>query len=1746
MNSVRTTFQSALMAQAVYGSFSVDNGTTIYDQVSLNEALKDASKSDKAEFTLQQAANFTGVQGYILRSFTSDASTGFEAALFESRIEPGKFTLAIRGTAGLADIVGADIFGVVAQGQAAAQSLSLYRYYKRLITPQGAAVQYSQAEIEMLAAVTNRKYDGYGIEFLRTYRDFQQTSASLSKGLRNDSGLGRLSPDAMLDVTGHSLGGHLAQVFGALFFPERIDRIYTYNGAGLGGSVYRIGKKVLSDRSIDLSTKSTNIVAAEGLTLTAAAGYKFGPIQRLAIEEGVLTDNHSIANVTDSLALYALLGDLSPNMSVDNFNAIARAASNETRTSYEATLDAIRRIFLGGNVLPTQRSFRDDMAGRDELYKNIDEVQRNDGFNTFVAAGGHSNAIASLANAGNSAGLAADAANGVAYRYALKHLNPFALIGFDYTQYNQSGELDLHDSATGQGAISKEWLKDRAQFLTWKIQKNTNDIADDVAIRRKDNGAESYLYTDKTLKNSQGQDYSIRVTGGNGAQQINISFAGDQGDALSGGNYADRLYGAKGKDTLTGGEGNDYLEGGAEEDTLRGDAGDDTLIGGKGNDVLQGGGGNDLYVIRAGDGTDRILDHQGSNTVVYEDASGRRTVLGVTAFAVAGLANTWSGHLSSGGTVSLTQNSPLTATLPDGTQIILDGYEDGDFGIHLQTPNQDSPVFTREILGDLVPVEFGEPVHHYEYDDLGNVIAAPGEFGEGSEDHLWGSEGNDLIATGSGADTVIARGGDDRIVASGPHDYLDGGDGDDLIEGGMDSMAADNHSQEMLVGGRGDDRLYANREAELSEGIIAGPPFDEFLRVNGTVLISGDGDDIAVGTDFWDVLYGGMGKDVLAGGGDNDTLSGDKDVELIVINPNYAGAQRSRIAEYPIVLDIAGGDDDILFGGNGDDWVYGNGGDDWMSGGEGHDNLIGGLGSDTLFGDGGSDYLSAASRLFDSAPSDYDVLDGGDGHDGLYGGAGFNLMFGGAGNDSFQNGTGYTFAYGGEGDDEFSGFGSGYSEIYGEAGNDILRAVRCASYLDGGDGADLLVGGDGADVLIGGAGNDIFEAFRNDVLEGGAGDDVFKFRLGGGTNTLIDTEGDNQIALYSFEISNWVPQEISRESIQLGFAEEQYRISYGDRGDRILLGADEFASLQGLTLRHLSGYEYVQPEDEDADAIQVEVFTDDFVLFSDLDLQRLGSDGDDYLDGDAAFKTTLDGKAGDDFLLGTSASDTLIGGSGNDLLLGGAGDDSYLFGPGSGHDVVSDVDATPNNIDTVVLGEGITPGDVSVLRSAGRLTLAFAGSADRLDLQWQPEEGEMIERVQFADGTLWDGNRLESQAVPDPQADAGDGLDVSGGVAAGDGGSAGTSAGGGGNQSGEAGAASTGAAAPPESVATAPRPDSNPVTTEGDSAPALAASVAGEVSLAPAAPPQSDTGFASASSPPVESGGSVAAPASLDKALASSAPTLAQTERASATSTAAEPRLGATSPTAAGSGLSPSHAESGEGGEARGQTAAPMPAAQETFAAALRQLAATEATAATAQSRASARPIDSFDAPYAPAQPASAPSAASTVPATQASQPSLQTWLDNWLGPSARAGAGSSAGSNGGNSGSVRDAVNSLPPASAGQPASVEDSAPPNPSNDTPDSQPTETLTPEQITQRYEDIERWLAANPGIEQGIAGASGSLPQRNLFASLSGGYTRDAGTISMPRFGETPGMNAIAGNTLQPLRGIKEGYTLLGVV
>ncbi|MBN1956658.1 MAG: hypothetical protein JXQ81_06655 [Desulfuromonadales bacterium] len=114
-------------------------------------------------------------------------------------------------------------------------------------------------------------------------------------------------------VTGHSLGGFLAQALAAQFDSD-VSAAYTYNAPGfsVGGSVTNIGTELLDIFGIVDATvpndKIFNVRALEGISATAGLGQMLGSIQVVSIENQSpnLIANHYIAPLVDSLAVHDL------------------------------------------------------------------------------------------------------------------------------------------------------------------------------------------------------------------------------------------------------------------------------------------------------------------------------------------------------------------------------------------------------------------------------------------------------------------------------------------------------------------------------------------------------------------------------------------------------------------------------------------------------------------------------------------------------------------------------------------------------------------------------------------------------------------------------------------------------------------------------------------------------------------------------------------------------------------------------------------------------------------------------------------------------------------------------------------------------------------------------------------------------------------------------------------------------------------------------------------------------------------------------------------------------------------------------------------------------------------------------------------------------------------------------------------------------------------------------------------------
>ena len=486
-------------------------------------------------------------------------------------------------------------------------------------------------------------------------------------------------------------------------------------------------------------------------------------------------NTHSLTLITDSLALQILFKEIDPNISTGTITAIVQASSassastltqNAEGDTLEKALDPLRKIFLGPTpnpqTLPSSNapgSFG-NLANRTTFYEGIAAVKTALAGATvtiepFIEPNAQGNAVIRLAPSEVNAAALENTDRGLAFRYALKALNPFAVIDADYQVlgHASNGALTLFDPATGFGELTEQYLTDRAAFLEAKIELNlVNDQTSGDTIHYKD---------------FVGMGYEI-PTGSILTTDQEFLFGSDDLDPLTGGSKDDHLYGGGGDDVLTGLGGDDYLQGDA---------------------------GNDTYIYNAGDGFDTILDTGGDGSILVD---------GVT---LAG------GAQYGDRRVHRDDNGHLYVQVADKTLLI-----DGRMLVNNYTPSETTGALSLnmaravadvnphtvfpDLVGDLAPLD-GDPTHqqpdgavHAWTDALGNLLV--GAPSPNRADTLYDSAGNDRLIGGGGDDHLYAtRGGDDVLDAGAGRDYADGGDGHDVIYGGAD----------WLFGGLGDDVL---------------------------------------------------------------------------------------------------------------------------------------------------------------------------------------------------------------------------------------------------------------------------------------------------------------------------------------------------------------------------------------------------------------------------------------------------------------------------------------------------------------------------------------------------------------------------------------------------------------------------------------------------------------------------------------------------------------------------------------------------------------------------------------------------------------------------------------------------------------------------------------------------------------------------------------------------------------------------
>jgi Ca2+-binding RTX toxin-like protein len=403
------------------------------------------------------------------------------------------------------------------------------------------------------------------------------------------------------------------------------------------------------------------------------------------------------------------------------------------------------------------------------------------------------------------------------------------------------------------------------------------------------------------------------ATGGIGNGLANNMLGNDQDNSLSGQAGNDTLDGGLGNDTLHGGDGRDSLVGGADEDTLNGDAGVDTMVGGLGDDIYYVDVSGDVVIEAALAGVDRIY-------------SGVDRILGVnqeelflTGSAVRATGNVLDNVIKGNDINNILNGADGDDTIFGGlgNDSILGGvgadYLDGEGGVDTLKGGAGEDTYVVDQAADsIVESASADSDKVYSYastytlglniEDIYLFVAGIG-IGNGLDNDLSGSAGNDTLNGVAGDDNLFGQAGNDSLLGGVGADYLDGGQGLDTMKGGADDdrYKVDNSGDVVSEAvSAGTDTVFASVSYTLGNNV-------ERLVLEGSALNGkGNGLDNSLrGNDAGNTLRGLDGNDTLYGGAGADTLYGGNGADLFIFQSAPATGV-DKLADYKASDDTIG------------------------------------------------------------------------------------------------------------------------------------------------------------------------------------------------------------------------------------------------------------------------------------------------------------------------------------------------------------------------------------------------------------------------------------------------------------------------------------------------------------------------------------------------------------------------------------------------------------------------------------------------------------------------------------------------------------------------------------------------------------------------------------------------------------------------------------------------------------------------
>jgi Ca2+-binding RTX toxin-like protein len=392
---------------------------------------------------------------------------------------------------------------------------------------------------------------------------------------------------------------------------------------------------------------------------------------------------------------------------------------------------------------------------------------------------------------------------------------------------------------------------------------------------------------------------SIAVTGGSGANVIDLSGVTDKDDAV----VTD--YPAITSVVIDGAAGNDTITGSEHTDTMRGGDGHDRIVGDENKaagsfDVFEGQGGNDTLVWNPGHDSDKMDGGDGADTIEMNGGGGAEQ------FTVKPSATA--------GRIQFDRTNPAPFTLDIGTAERLDFNANG---------GDDSLISDAGLaaLGFALDIDGG----------TGNDTLDGGD----GDDLMHGGDGNDRItpddnpALPGPRDLAYGDGGDDTLVWNGgdDDDLNEGGDGNDTIEVNGANQPEQFTVKPSLTAGRiVFDRLATPGPGPFNIDIGTAERLDLNMAAGDDVVTADPGFaptfrlDVE-GGDGNDSLDGGDGPDLLSGGNGDDKITGDD-------NPDGTIDEARGDAGNDLMIWNPGDDSDLNEGGEGDDTAEVNGGGD--------------------------------------------------------------------------------------------------------------------------------------------------------------------------------------------------------------------------------------------------------------------------------------------------------------------------------------------------------------------------------------------------------------------------------------------------------------------------------------------------------------------------------------------------------------------------------------------------------------------------------------------------------------------------------------------------------------------------------------------------------------------------------------------------------------------------------------------------